>query len=140
MSDDGPFGPVVNGTRIVFYEYRPNKAAGFSFIVLFGLATLGYLAYFFPLRAWFFIPFILDAIGEAFGYYGRAWASDNPDSASPFIMQNLLILSSPPFLAATIYMTLGRIITALEAQRHALISTRWLTKIYVLIDIGCIVT
>ena len=55
-------------------------------------------------------------------------------------MQNLLILSSPPFLAATIYMSLGRLIIALKAQRYALISPRWVTKIYVFIDIGCIGT
>jgi hypothetical protein len=35
-------------------------------------------------------------------------------------------------------MSLGRILTALDARRHALISPRWLTKIYILIDIGCI--
>jgi hypothetical protein len=63
-SDDGPFGPVVNGTQIVFYEYRPNKPASFTFVALFGLATLGHLIYFIPLRAWSFIPFILGGIGQ----------------------------------------------------------------------------
>ena len=66
MSADGPFGPVVNGTQIVFYEYRPNKAAGFSFVVLFGFATLGHIVYLFTLRAWSFIPFILGGIGRYF--------------------------------------------------------------------------
>ena len=56
---DGPFGPVVNGTQIVFFEYRPNKAAGYSFVVLFGLLTLAHLIYIFWKRAWFFIPFFL---------------------------------------------------------------------------------
>ncbi|KAI1390473.1 RTA1-domain-containing protein [Hypoxylon trugodes] len=139
MGSDGPFGPVVNGTQIVFFEYRPNKTAAFSFIALFALATLGHFIYF-ALRAWFFLPFILGGIAETFGYYGRAWASDSPDELGPFIMQNLLILAAPPFLAATIYMTLGRIITSLGAQRRSWIKPSWITKIYVLIDIGCIVT
>lgn len=64
MSDDGPFGPIVNGTVIVFYEYRPNKPAALSFIVLFGLAMLGHLIYFFRLRAWYFIPFLMGGIGK----------------------------------------------------------------------------
>ncbi|KAI1453541.1 RTA1-domain-containing protein [Annulohypoxylon moriforme] len=137
-SGDGPFGPVVNGTQIVFFEYRPNKAAGFAFVALFGLATIAHFVYFFWLRAWFFIPFLLGGIAEAFGYYGRALASDKPSEVGPFILQNLLLLSATPFLAATVYMALGRIIAALEAQRYSFISIRWMTKIYVLIDIGCI--
>jgi hypothetical protein len=61
---DGPFGPVVNGTQIViFFEYRPNKAAGIAFTILFALATLGHLVYYFWLRAWSFTPFILGGIG-----------------------------------------------------------------------------
>ncbi|ETS80445.1 hypothetical protein PFICI_07974 [Pestalotiopsis fici W106-1] len=140
MSDDGPFGPVVNGTMIVFYEYRPNKPAALSFMALFALATLGHLVYFFRLRAWYFIPFLLGGIAEVFGYYGRYMASDEPTKVGPFIMQNLLILAAAPMLAATIYMSTGRIILALDAREFTLISPRWLTKLYVLIDIGAVVT
>ncbi|KAG4434442.1 hypothetical protein IFR05_010082 [Cadophora sp. M221] len=140
VTGDGPFGPVVNGTMIVFFEYRPNKAAGYSFTALFGLLTLGHLIYIFWRRAWFFIPFSLGGIAETFGYYGRALASDQPDKVGPFILQNLLILVATPFLAASVYMSLGRVITALDAQRHSVINIRWMTKIYVLVDFGCIVS
>ncbi|KAI1393359.1 RTA1-domain-containing protein [Hypoxylon trugodes] len=135
---DGPFGPVVNGTQIVFFEYRPNKAAGLSFVAVFGLATVAHLVYFFWLRAWFFIPFILGGVSEVFGYYGRALASDDPIKVGPFILQNLLLLTATPFLAATVYMSFGRVTRALEAQSYSFISIRWMTKIYVLIDFGCI--
>lgn len=37
-------------------------------------------------------------------------------------------------------MSLGRITTALNAQHLSFISPRWMTKIYVLIDIGCIIS
>lgn len=63
VTGDGPFGPVVNGTMIVFFEYRPNKAAGYSFTALFGLLSLAHLIYIFWRRAWFFIPFFLGGIG-----------------------------------------------------------------------------
>ncbi|KAJ6442574.1 rta1 domain-containingprotein [Purpureocillium lavendulum] len=140
MSPDGPFGPVVNGTQIVFYEYRPSKPAAITFVALFGLVTLGHFAYLAVLRAWFTIPLVLGGIGEAFGYYGRCRSSDAPASAGPFILQNLLILASAPFIAATMYMTLGRIIVAMNARRHALVSPRWLTKLFILIDVGCVAT
>lgn len=35
-------------------------------------------------------------------------------------------------------MTLGRIIRALGAERYSIISPRWLAKIYILIDLGCL--
>jgi hypothetical protein len=62
MSHDGPFGPVVNGTQIVFFEYLPNKPAAISFVALFGIVTLAHLVFLFIYRAWFFIPFILGGI------------------------------------------------------------------------------
>ncbi|KAI8188226.1 Protoporphyrin uptake protein 1 [Colletotrichum sp. SAR11_239] len=137
---DGPFGPVVNGTQIVFYEYRPNAGAAWTFVVLFAIGVVGHVGYFFWLRAWHFLPFILGGVGEAFGYYGRAKASENPLAVGPFIMQNLLILGSPPLFAATIYMSLGRIIIALDLRRHAAISPRLTAFFYVVVDIGCFVS
>ncbi|RGP58998.1 hypothetical protein FLONG3_11330 [Fusarium longipes] len=138
MNEDGPFGPVVNGTQIVFFEYLPNKPAAFSFVALFGLVTVAHLVFLFIYRAWFFIPFILGGICEIFGYYGRAQAHDDPTEAGPFILQNVLLLAGTPFLAATIYMSLRRVAAALDSENVSSISLRWLTKFYVLIDIACI--
>jgi hypothetical protein len=56
------------------------------------------------------------------------------------MLQNVLILGGPTFLAATVYMTLGRYITALDARDHAMIAPRWITRIYVLIDVICFVS
>ncbi|KAJ4251541.1 hypothetical protein NW762_011530 [Fusarium torreyae] len=138
MNETGPFGPVVNGTQIVFYEYLPNKPAALSFVVLFGLTTFAHLVFIFVLRAWFFIPFILGGICEIFGYHGRSRSHDDPNTAGPFIQQNVLLLAGTPFLAATIYMSLRRVAAALDSEHLSFISLRWMTKLYVLIDIGCI--
>ncbi|EYB32872.1 hypothetical protein FG05_03759 [Fusarium graminearum] len=138
MTQDGPFGPVVNGTQIVFFEYLPNKPAAISFVALFGIVTLAHLIFIFIYRAWFFIPFILGGICEIFGYFGRAQAHDDPVEAGPFILQNVLLLAGTPFLAATIYMSLRRVAAALDSEHLSFLSLRWLTKLYVLIDIGCI--
>ncbi|KAI1419861.1 RTA1-domain-containing protein [Xylaria sp. FL1777] len=141
MADEGPFGPVVNGTMVVvFYEYRPNQQAAFAFVALFGLATLGHIIYLFYLRAWSFIPFILGGIAELFGYYGRALSHDAPDKVGPWILQNLLLLASPPLLSATIYMTLGRITIAVGARSYMPLSSRLLTTLYVIIDVGTLAT
>lgn len=64
MSTHQAFGPVVNGTQIVFYDYRPNKAAGISFVALFGTITLLHMIYSVcRLRAWHFIPLLLGGLG-----------------------------------------------------------------------------
>ncbi|KAJ9427800.1 protoporphyrin uptake protein 1 [Fusarium oxysporum] len=137
--DQGPFGPVVNGTRVVvFYEYRPNHIAAMIFVCLFGIVTLAHLVRMFMLRAWFMFPFLLGGICETFGYYGRFWSHRDPNNSNPFILQNVLLLVGIPFLAATVYMSLGRMAVALRAQDISFLSPRWMTKLYVLIDIGCI--
>lgn len=50
-------------------------------------------------------------------------------------MQSALILIAPAFLAASIYMTLGRIIEMLDAERSSMIKLKWLTKIFVAGDV-----
>lgn len=47
----------------------------------------------------------------------------------------MLILGSAPLLAATVYMTLGRLIRGLDAEEYSIIRSRWISKIYILIDI-----
>ncbi|KAF1961704.1 putative RTA1 domain protein [Byssothecium circinans] len=118
------------------YPYTPSAAAGYAFLILFAGGGFVHLCMMFPLRAWFFIPFILGCAGEAAGYYARAWSHQNIRKGGPYLIQLMLILASAPLLAATIYMTLGRLIRALDAVEYAFMSPRWTTKIYVLIDIG----
>ena len=50
-------------------------------------------------------------------------------------MQSALILIAPAFLAASIYMTLGRIIEMLDAEANSMIPLKWLTKIFVTGDV-----
>ncbi|KAI0517646.1 RTA1-domain-containing protein [Xylaria bambusicola] len=139
--DQGPFGPVVNGTMVVvFYQYRPSEIAGYAFLGLFAIATLAHIVYLFILRAWWFIPFILGGIAEVFGYYGRALSHDQPDVVGPWILQNLLLLTAPPLISATIYMTLGRLATAVDSRRCLPVTPRLLTPLYVLLDVGVVGT
>ena len=79
-------------------------------------------------------------VGEAAGYYGRAWAHDNIRNGTPYLIQIMLILGSAPLLAATVYMTLGRLARNLDAAEYCLIRSTWVSKIYIIIDIasfGC---
>lgn len=77
------------------------------------------------------------SIVETVGYIGRLLSSiEAPDfTKGPYIMQSALILIAPAFLAASIYMTLGRIIQMLDAEQSSVIKLRWLTKIFVAGDV-----
>jgi hypothetical protein len=50
-------------------------------------------------------------------------------------MQSILILVAPALFAATIYMTLGRLIRAVHGEALSLVRVTWLTKIFVIGDI-----
>ncbi|KAK8207079.1 RTA1 like protein-domain-containing protein [Phyllosticta capitalensis] len=156
FNDGPPFGPVVNGTMVVvFWEYRPSESAGYAFMALFALATLGHLAYLIWLRAWFFLFFILGGICELFGYYERSKAHTQVTKLDPWLLQNMLLLVGPPLLAASVYMSYGRIVQALhddgtpkKRRRDRGCCARcciscWScspTKLYVLFDIVAIFT
>jgi hypothetical protein len=75
---------------------------------------------------------------QAGGYYCRAWSAEDTHKILPFVLNGLLILTAPPLLAATIYMTFGRIIKNLKGESCSVISPKWLTTLFVLGDITCL--
>jgi hypothetical protein len=74
---------------------------------------------------------------ETVGYIGRVLSStEAPDfTQGPYVMQSALILIAPAFLAASIYMILGRIITMLDAEKCSIIRLKFLTKLFVTGDV-----
>ncbi|KAH7002933.1 RTA1 like protein-domain-containing protein [Fusarium venenatum] len=122
------------------YPYNPSPSAAYAFVALFGISGIAHFIMMFPYRSAFPIPMIIGCGMEATAYYFRTRSHDNLRQTLPFIIQNLLVLAAPPFLAATIYMSLGRITRALKAQEISLIGLRWITKLFVLVDVACFAT
>ncbi|GCB19014.1 protein RTA1 [Aspergillus awamori] len=139
---DFQFHPGVNGSDpyVDFYPYTPSATAGYAFMAIFGITTLVHFVMMFPYRAAYFIPLVIGGICETFGYYGRAWSHQGRTLIGPWALQEMLILCAPPFIAATIYMILGRMIVAFAAEHHSVIRPKWLTKIFVLNDVICFLT
>ncbi|KFZ00276.1 hypothetical protein V498_00208 [Pseudogymnoascus sp. VKM F-4517 (FW-2822)] len=129
--------PGGNITGAIFFPYTPSLQAAYVFMGSFAFLTIAHIIYIFPLRSWYFLSFILGGICETFGYYGRTKAHEDVSEIGSWMLQNVLILGGPTFLAATVYMTLGRYIVALDAHDHAMIAPRWITRIYILIDVIC---
>ena len=57
----------------------------------------------------------------------------------PYIAQSMLILLAPALYAASIYMLLGRLVVLLDGEDNCVISTKWLTKLFLLGDILSII-
>ena len=72
---------------------------------------------------------------EAVGYVGRIIAHNNQKSIGIYIMQTLLLLVAPALYAASVYMTLGRIILHTRGEHLSPIKRTLLTKIFVIGDV-----
>ncbi|UPL03521.1 hypothetical protein LCI18_014455 [Fusarium solani-melongenae] len=122
------------------YPYNPAQPPAYAFLALFGIAAVTHFILMFPYRAAFPVPMIIGCGMECAAYWFRSRSHDNLRETLPFLLQNLLMLVAPPFLAATLYMSLSRITRALRAEELSLISLRWITKLFVLVDLACFVT
>ncbi len=54
---------------------------------------------------------------------------------APYVIQTLLLLVAPALFAASIYMTLGRIIVGVDGESYSMIKKKWLTKVFVTSDV-----
>lgn len=151
--------PGNNGTitsaDLMLFHYTPSDTAAYAYMGLFGVCTFAHFIMMFPLRSAYFIPFVIGGISkssksasnpasisnqtavEVGGYYGRAWAHDDVHNFKAYILQSLLLLVAPTFLAATVYMILGRFMTSLDAEHLSMIRPKWLSKLFVLNDVIC---
>lgn len=53
----------------------------------------------------------------------------------PYSIQSVFLLLGPTLFAASVYMTLGRLIRCVHAEKYSLIRIKWLTKVFVMGDI-----
>lgn len=129
------------------YQYKPSLVAAIVACAVFAILTLVACIEFFGAirrRATLkkdkrqictLIPFLIGAFAEFVGYIGRIYSSQHESEKGPFILQSILLLVAPALFAASIYMTLGRVIGDLNAAKFSLVPLRWLTKIFVVGDV-----
>ncbi|TGO65901.1 hypothetical protein BOTNAR_0073g00260 [Botryotinia narcissicola] len=117
------------------WNYVPSMAAAVLFIVLFIITTGLHTWRMFKTESWFCTAFCVGGLFEIIGYIGRAMAVNSTGTLMPYIIQSLFTLIAPAFLAASIYMTLGRIMRYVHGEHHSLIRINWLTKIFVIADL-----
>ncbi|KAF8861032.1 RTA1 like protein [Acephala macrosclerotiorum] len=123
------------------WNYIPSEAAAGIFAALFIISTAAHAYKVWTTKAKFCWAFTIGCFLLAFttiefiGYCARASAHNKTGKLMPYIIQNLFILVAPALFAASIYMTLGRIIRSIGAEKHSVIRVNWLTKTFVYGDI-----
>ncbi|KAJ5193785.1 RTA-like protein [Penicillium cf. griseofulvum] len=123
------------GADFKLYRYTPSLVAAIIFIVLFVLATFYHLYQVIRTRAWYFTIFVVGGAFQIIGYICRALAHDNKENIPIYSIGTIMILLAPPLYAASIYMTLGRLIMYLDAESLSLVPVKWLTAIFVTGDV-----
>ncbi|KAI8650744.1 hypothetical protein NCS57_01409100 [Fusarium keratoplasticum] len=117
------------------WRYLPSLPAAIVFVVIFGILTIGHAWKMFRHRMWFCIPFVVGGIFEIIGYAARAVAYNNTGELMPYVLQSALLLLAPILFAASLYMTLARVVRAVKGAPFSIIAPRWLTRIFVFGDI-----
>lgn len=73
-------------------------------------------------------------LDEVIGYMLRIYAHYYTAQLAPFILQSVFILLGPALFAASIYMTLGRLIRFLHAEHLSPVRVNWMTKAFLVGD------
>jgi hypothetical protein len=143
------------GNEFILYHYNPSFITAVIFIALFSASAALHLYQLIRWKTAYFIPFLIGCICkatlslfkeiemlimlvvEAVGYAGRAVSSkQSPNwTVLPYIIQSLLLLLGPTFLAASVYMVLGQVVNTLEADSYSRVHPSILAKVFVLGDI-----
>ncbi|OBR06415.1 RTM1 protein [Colletotrichum higginsianum IMI 349063] len=124
------------------WHYVPSLVAAIIFEVLFVLVTLFHAWKIARTKTWFCIVFCIGGLCrswriavEIIGYAGRAIAREKTGEIGPYVMQSVTILVAPALFAASVYMTLGRIIRSVHGESLSVIRVNWLTRIFVTGDV-----
>ncbi|CAK7233497.1 hypothetical protein SBRCBS47491_008630 [Sporothrix bragantina] len=125
------------------WHYIPNRPAAIIFVVLFAIATVYHGTALIRHRLWFCIPFVIGGVFEVIGYIGRILAYNQTGDVIPYILQSIFLLLAPVLFAASLYMTLGRVVlhtihnasSGVSLSSLSLIPPRWITRIFVTADI-----
>lgn len=131
----GPECPV----EATVYGYYPSLGWNAFFAAAFGLAFVLQLILGIRYKTWtYMIGVGLGCLGELIGYIGRLMMYNNPYDDNGFTIQIVLLIFSPAFLAAGIYLTLKHIVISFGEQWSRL-RPNWYTYIFIACDITSLV-
>ncbi|KAJ7575571.1 RTA1-like protein [Mycena floridula] len=116
------------------YNYIPSRAAGFLFLILFGVSTLSHAVQGLYFRTWWVFPtIVLAGIIECVGWTGRLMSSYSPTAKGPFLAQITTTIIAPTPLVAGNFIILGALIARLGPV-YSRLSPKWYSIIFCSFD------
>ncbi|KAH8588236.1 putative RTA1 domain protein [Bisporella sp. PMI_857] len=117
------------------WKFLPSQPASIIFTLLFLAITFPHFWRIYQMRSWFCVSFAIGCLCEVIGYVARAVAYNNTNNLSIYVIQSAFLVIAPAFFAASIYMTLSRIIRCVKGEHLSIIRINWLSKIFVVGDL-----
>ncbi|CAN6599967.1 protein Rta1p [Trichomonascus vanleenenianus] len=117
------------------YGYAPTLGATVLFIVLFALTTFHHAYVVIRHKCLYFIPFVVGGAFQVIGYGVRVYSANHRTDVGPYAAEQVFILLPPALYAASIYMTLGRLLTYIHAEFASIVRVKWMTRTFVVGDV-----
>ncbi|KAJ9611613.1 hypothetical protein H2200_004797 [Cladophialophora chaetospira] len=123
-----------------YKHYKPSVPAAIAAGLIFAVLTTAHVTLMMKSnpRRKFTIAFVIGGSCEVLGFFTRAASHHHVDSLALYLVNVLLIVLSPILLAASVYMFLGRLISAADGEQYSPIKRKWMSKIFLLGDWACL--
>lgn len=129
---------VASDSSDSVFHYTPDLAAAITALVLFVLISLANGAVTVYTRTWFMLIVAATGFLEAGGYISRILVHFNPSYGASIAMQVILVIA-PSFFTLANYVTVGRIMRALNVPK-ILIKSGWVASVFFGLEILALVT
>ena len=102
---------IPTGQTFTHFAYIPDLGANVLYICIFGFYLIVKGALVLKFRKWDYMCAMLCGVFlEVAVYTSRIFMRKYPDERTPFLMDNICLILGPAFLAASIYLCMGRIV------------------------------
>ncbi|CAF1102122.1 unnamed protein product [Adineta steineri] len=115
------------------FKYDPSIPAASILLAAFLITTIVHTVQIILSKTWYLIPIVICGIMEVVGFACRIASRQSPNNVSLYSAQYAFLVLAPIFLAASVYITLGRIIRFVG--HPSLISAKKIAIIFVVCDI-----
>lgn len=114
-----------------YFPYDPSLVAASIFCALFALGAIGHLAKLIRYKQKFVICLFVGIIMEIVGFAVRIISIKQPSSLILYAIQSFFILVAPVIFAASIYVTLSRILRTTKTEDCSFLRPKWITRVFV---------
>lgn len=118
-----------------YFDYEPSVAVAGVACGLFTLAAIGHAVKLYFYKQKFVICLLAGIIMEIIGFAVRVISIEERSSLAVYAIQSFFILVAPVVFAASIYVTLSKLLRVTRTQDCSFLRPKWITRIFVSGDI-----